>query len=162
MMDSNDVSEQRYRAPRRIFLLSWIAYVRPLVLFAVLSAIGLLVSQSAKTANIILIGYAILFIGIAKVIYDIAWRRRFRFFYDEDGVWLSRGLLPWRRKSGLAWLEIDDIACQAGSLSWLTKSYGVFVSNRFSQSRQLHIRHIKHGDQAVEAISEKLAEDFPD
>ncbi|XBS68198.1 hypothetical protein ABK905_15415 [Acerihabitans sp. KWT182] len=67
------------------FTLSWVAYIRPWVLFVMLTAIGLLVSQSASAAGIILAGYVILFIGIVKLLYDIAWRRRLRFYYDQEG-----------------------------------------------------------------------------
>ncbi|QWA08882.1 hypothetical protein GTU79_15135 [Sodalis ligni] len=159
-MDRNYIVE----VPRHgSFFLSWVAYVRPWILFAMLTAIGLLVSQSANAANIILAGYVILFIGIVKLIYDLAWRRRFRFFYDLEGVWLVRGLLPGRRgKKGLSWLEIDEVACDSGPFSWLTKSYGITISHRFSATRQLHISQIKHGDRAVAAINERLMQEFTD
>jgi hypothetical protein len=157
----NDVVDVRQRAARRVFVLSWIAYARPLVLFVMLTVIGLLVSQSANAANIILAGYCILFIGIVKVFYDIALRRRFRFYYDQEGVWLIRGILPWNRgRKGLAWLEIDEVFCVGGPFSWLTKSYDISISHRFSATRRLLISQIKHGDQAVEDINEKLMQDF--
>ncbi len=74
-----------------------------------------------------------------------------------------RGILPWRRgKKGLSWLEIDEASCDGGPFSWLTKSYGIAISHRFSATRQLRITDIKHGDQAVAAINEKLMQDFPD
>lgn len=162
-MDQTDVADEHQRALRRIFFLSWVAYIRPVVLFATLTVIGLLVSQSAKAVNIILTGYVILFIGIIKFFYDISWRRRFRFYCDGQGVWLIRGFLPWHKgRNGLTWLEIDAAACQSGPLSWLTKSYDILIANRFSESRQLTMTHIKHGDQAVAIINDKLAQEFSD
>ncbi|TKI08083.1 hypothetical protein [Martelella alba] len=162
-MDNHDDIDRPYRPARRQFFLSWAAYVRPLVLFAVLSALGLLVSQSAKTADIILGGYGILFIGIVKVIYDIAARRRFRFFFDPEGVWLDGGPLSWRRrKKGMTWLEIDEAAGLTEPFGWLTHSHGIDISSRFSPSRRLRLSHIKHGDEAVAAINDILAEDFAD
>ena len=162
-MDRNDIVEVHQHAPRRLFFLSWVAYIRPWVLFVMLTVIGLLVSQSANAANIILAGYVILFIGVVKLFYDIACRRRFRFYYDQDGVWLVRGLLRWGKgKKGLSWLEIDAASCDTRPFSWLTKSYGITISHRFSATRQLRITHIKHGDQAVAAINEKLMQEFPD
>ncbi|WP_213992361.1 hypothetical protein [Sodalis sp. dw_96] len=159
-MDQHDIVE----LPRHgRYFLSWVAYLRPWVLFVMLTAIGLLVSQSANAANIILAGYVILFIAIVKLIYDLAWRRRFRFFYDQEGVWLVRGLLPWSRgRKGLSWLEIDEAVCDGGPFSWLTKSYGITISHHFSANRQLRITHIKHGDQAAAVINERLMQESPD
>ncbi len=140
-----------------VYSLSWVAYTRPLALFLALATIGLIVSQSARDANFILAGYGILFLGIIKILYDLAWRRRFRFYYDRDGVWVSRGILPWRRGIvGMPWSDIEALFCETGPIGWLTTSYTVRIGHRFEPDLDITLLHIKHGNQAVMAINEQL------
>ncbi|WP_413738820.1 hypothetical protein ACL2XP_12510 [Sodalis sp. RH21] len=164
-MDQGDVNSAMQATPRHsvqdVFVLSWVAYIRPIILFLALTAIGLIVSQSARDANFILVGYGILLVGILKVIYDIAWRRRFRFYYNQDGVWVYRGILPWKRGiGGVKWRDIDEATYDAGFISWLTKSYHVRVGHRFTQSSEILVSHIKRGNLAVMLINEQLMQDF--
>jgi|SRR5476651_2403447 len=143
--------------PKAVYSLSWVAYTRPLTLFLALAAIGLIVSQSAQDANFILAGYGILFLGIIKILYDLAWRRRFRFYYDRDGVWVYRGILPGRRGiEGLSWHDIDALFCETSPLGWLTKSYTIRIGHRFEPDLDITLIHIKRGNQAVMAINEQL------
>ncbi|NDL62364.1 hypothetical protein [Acerihabitans arboris] len=161
-MDQGEVTSAVQHPAQDIFFLSWVAYIRPLVLFLVMGTIGLIVSQSARDANFILVGYAILFIAIIKVIYDIAWRRRFMFYYDEDGVWVFRGILPWKKGiGGVKWRDIDEATYYTGFISWLTKSYRVRVGHRFTHSSEILVAHIKRGNLAVAVINQKLMQDFP-
>lgn len=160
----NSLYPEAVRQPAQdSFYLSWVAYIRPVVLFMAMGAIGLIVSQSARDANFILVGYGILFAAIIKVIYDFAWRRHFVFYYDDDGVWVYRGLLPWNKGTdGVNWRDIADAAYDSGFFSWLTKSYRVRVSPRFTQSAEILVAHIKRGNQAVAVINLRLMQDSPD
>ncbi|WP_413732810.1 hypothetical protein [Sodalis sp. RH20] len=161
-MDQGDVTFAVQQPAQDVFYLSWVAYIRPVVLFLVMGAIGLIVSQSARDANFILVGYGILFVAIIKVIYDFAWRRRFVFYYDDDGVWVFRGLLPWKKGvGGVKWRDIDEATFDTGFFSWLTKSYRVRVGHRFTQSNEILVTHIKRGNQAAAVINQKLMQDFP-
>lgn len=166
-MDQGDVTTDFH--PRALprsqegFYLSWVAYVRPLVLFLALATLGLIVSQSARDADFILAGYGILFIGIIKVVYDIAWRRRLRLYTDRNGVWVARGFLPGKRGvSGMAWRDIDEAACESGLFGWLTRSYRICVYQREPASGDLVIDHIKHGHLVVAAINERLLQALVD
>ncbi|MEA9389376.1 hypothetical protein SJI19_02205 [Acerihabitans sp. TG2] len=141
------------------YVLSWVAYIRPWALFMAQAAIGLIVSQSAQGANFILAGYGILFFAIIKAFYDVALRRRFRFYYDRDGVWVSRGILPWRRGiEGMPWSDINELSCEAGFISWLSKSYTVRLGHRVDPDLDIILIHIKRGNLAVIAINEQLAQ----
>lgn len=142
-----------------VYSLSWVAYIRPLALFMALAAIGLIVSQSAQGANFILAGYGILFLSIIKALYDVAWRRRFRFYYDRDGVWVFRGILPWRRGiEGMPWSDINALFCEPGFISWLTKSYAIRLVHHVDPDLDITLIHIKRGNLAVIAINEQLTQ----
>lgn len=143
------------------FSLSWVAYVRPAILFSLLAAIGLIVSQSARDATLILVGYGILFFAIVKLIGDIALRRRVLFYYDREGVWLYRGVTFWNKGvSGLPWTDITDASYSGGLFSVLTQSYSVRVEHHDQPEKDIVLAHIKHGKQAIAVINRKLTHDF--
>lgn len=142
------------------FTLCWTAWIRPLVLFAMLMLIGLVISQSAKMAELILIGYAIVFSAIVKLGYDLQWLRRFRFYSDQAGVWVRRGALGWHnRPVGMEWQDLARVTHQAGLMSWLTGAYRVRIIHRHQRSAALEIAHIRRGDQVAESINQRLMPD---
>ncbi len=162
-MDQGDINFAAQSAPQSTFLLSWVAYVRPIVLFLVLVIIGLIVSQSANNAIIILIGYAVIFVAILKMIYDVMWLKRVRFYYNQDGVWIYSGILPWNKGvSGVKWRDIDEATYYTGFISWLTKSYRIRVGHRFTKSSEMFLSHVKRGNLAAAAINETLMREFRD
>ena len=102
-------------------------------------------------------GLALLIIAVAA--YKVAELRVFRLYYNDMGVWLYSGLMPWNKGvRGVKWRDLDDATFTRSMGSWLLKSYSIRIGHRFTRSNELVLKGISHGDKAVMAINQKLAE----
>jgi hypothetical protein len=85
--------------------------------------------------------------------------RTVHLYFNESGVWLYSGVLPWSRGvRGVKWRDVDDATFSQGFWTWMTKSHRVRVGHRFTRSNELVVSSIAHGDRAVMAINTKLQE----
>jgi hypothetical protein len=91
--------------------------------------------------------------------YKIVELRTYRLYYNDMGVWLYSGILPWNKGvRGVKWRDLDDATYTRSMGSWLLKSYSIRIGHRFTRSNELLLNGIAHGDKAVIAINQKLQE----
>jgi hypothetical protein len=91
--------------------------------------------------------------------YKFAELRAYRLYYNDMGVWLYSGILPWNKGvRGVKWRDLDDATYTRSMWSWLFKSYSIRVGHRFTRSNELILSGIAHGDKAVMAINQRLQE----
>lgn len=101
-------------------------------------------------------GVAFLF-WIAAYAYQCVYNRTVVLYMDADGVWVYRGILPWRRGVyGVKWRDIESIVYTQSLPNWLTRSFPVVVVERFTQRSEIRVDHVWHGDRAVTTMNEKL------
>jgi len=133
---------------------SWVAYigvvVRLLILLAMASAA--LYWQSAYWQIIVLI----LIIPLALVGYQMLLLRSFRLYYDDVGVWIYSGILPWKRGvSGVKWRDLDEAIFVNSFFSWVTGAYTVQLRHRFTKAIEIEERSMAQGKQAAITINQQ-------
>lgn len=134
---------------------AWTAYVG-LVLVAVL-LLGLVVPLAWHYSHGAGAGLALVIVAVTA--FKATELRAFRLYYNDMGVWLYSGLMPWNRGvRGVKWRDLDDATYTRSMGSWLLKSYSIRIGHRFTRSNELVLKGISHGDKAVVAINQKLAE----
>jgi hypothetical protein len=134
---------------------SWTAYTGSALLAALLF-FGLLPlafrwNQQAAAAVMALstltVGYRVLLI------------RSVRLYYDDIGVWLYSGILPWRAGVvGINWRDMDQASYVRGLWGWLSKSYTIRVGHRYTQSSGILLTGMARGDEAVARLNARHQE----
>lgn len=152
----------------RIYRISWIGYIAPVFLLAVVTALCLAVimardfgspSMQLQLANplfVIAPACVILlaFIGFVLKFYYLS---TLRFIINADGVYLFRGIFPWTKgQTGTLWQDIADAQYFPGFIAWLTKTYSVQVRFRFNKSNETFVPYLWNGHQAVMLINQTL------
>lgn len=136
--------------PRVIGLKSWTAYagVVALAMLLFLAALPLAFRWNEIAAAAVLAGSALV------VAYRFLLVRSVQLYYDEVGVWVVSGVLPWKRGvAGVKWRDMDDATYVNGFVSWVTRSYTVRIGHRFTKESGIVLHHIADGRKAVETIN---------
>lgn len=129
---------------------SWTAYVRTALLG--LFALGLVVPMAWRAS--VVVGLTTLLLAALILGYKILMIRSHRFYFDEMGVWLERGILPWNKGIvGVKWRDLDEAIFFQNLWSWLFKSYTVRVGHRFTRSNELVLPHMDRGHEAVMKVN---------
>ncbi|GHV05617.1 hypothetical protein AGMMS50229_08990 [Campylobacterota bacterium] len=115
---------------------------------------GYLTPQVLEIALLVYI--ALIAFGVILLIYRFYWLRRVVLYTNEDGVWLSRGLL--HRKKGIKWDDIDSASFQSFSLSWVLQTYTVTVAHKLTENSGIVQKSIFRGKAAVSHINKLHAE----
>jgi hypothetical protein len=142
-------------APRAhvIGVKSWLAYVGLAVLAALLFfgllPLAFMWNQAAAAAVLVvsalLVGYRFLLV------------RSVQLYYDDVGVWLYSGVLPWKKGvSGVKWRDMDEATFVNGFWSWATRSYTVRIRHRFTKDSEIVLTNIARGKDAVATINARL------
>lgn len=129
---------------------SWIAYAGPLLvgtlLFGGLLPLAFLWNQIAAGAVFV---SAALWVG-----YRILLLRSVQLYYDEVGVWVYAGILPWRKGvTGVKWRDMDEATFVNGFWSWISRSYTVRIGHRFTKASEIVLTDIGGGKQAVATLN---------
>lgn len=134
---------------------AWTAYVGTFLLalilfFAVLplsfkwnemAAAGVLVFSALLT------GYRVLVI------------RSVRLYYDDVGVWLYSGILPWSKGvTGVKWRDMDEATFVQNFWSWASRSYSIRIGHRFTKSSEIILTGMARGKDAVAALNARHQE----
>ncbi|HAT30463.1 MAG TPA: hypothetical protein DCW29_06285 [Janthinobacterium sp.] len=134
---------------------SWTAYVGTmllaLILFGALLPLAFywnkLAAACVMVASTLIVGYRVLLI------------RSHQLYYDEVGVWLSVGILPWSKGiSGVKWRDMDEATFVPDFFSWLFKSYTIRVGHRFTKSSEIVLTSMARGKDAVIALNTRQQE----
>lgn len=133
---------------------SWTAYARVLMTGAALLLIVTPVVWVISTVA----GLVMLSGSLAFIAYQFLLMRSYHLFYDEDGVWVSSGILPWNRgTSGVKWRDLDEAVFFQSLGSWLFKSYSIHLKHRYTKANEIVLSHWSNGDQVVMAINDEHA-----
>ena len=129
---------------------SWLAYAGVAALAVVLFfvALPLAFRWNEIAAACVLAGSALL------VAYRFLLVRSVQLYYDDVGVWVVSGVLPWKRGvSGVKWRDMDDASYAGGFVSWAARSWTVRIGHRFTRDSEIVLHHIAHGRKAVETVN---------
>jgi hypothetical protein len=134
---------------------SWTAYFG-VVFFSV---VLLLLATPAAWAASWVAGLVILVLSVLYLGYKIALLRSYKLYYDDVGVWLYSGVLPWKKGvSGVKWRDLDESVYVQNLWSWLFKSYSMRIGHRFTKSSEILLTHMARGHESVMAINAKHQE----
>jgi len=109
-----------------------------------------------------LVGYYSIIPLIAGTVYlgyQIAWLQSVELYCDANGVWVYRGILPWKRGAiGIKWRDIEIASFNQTLTSWTTHAYSVQIMDRYTRRAELVLTDMLHGDEAVMHINARLNE----
>ncbi len=129
---------------------SWIAYAGTLVLAALLFGVML---PLAFFWNEIAAG-AVLVLSAVIVGYRLLMLRSVQLYYDDVGVWVFSGVLPWKKGvTGVKWRDMDEATFVQGFWSWITRSYTVRIGHRFTKASEIVLTNIAGGKDAVGTLN---------
>jgi hypothetical protein len=129
---------------------SWLAYLGVAALAALLFFVALpLAFQWNEMA-----AAAVLGVSAMLVAYRFLLVRSVQLYYDEVGIWVYSGVLPWKKGvAGVKWRDMDEATYVNGFVSWVTRSYTVRIGHRFTKESEIVLHHIARGRKAVETIN---------
>lgn len=131
---------------------AWIAYVRPVFMLALLIFVALGAQRYMPQWALPVWGAAA--VACAGLIYHICLLRTVCLYADETGVWLYRGLLPWRRGAMvIKWRDMEDAAFVSGFVGWLLNANTVRVGNRFDHRHDLVMPLARNGREVATQLN---------
>jgi hypothetical protein len=129
---------------------SWMAYAGVIALAVLLFAGALplaalwheYAAAGVLAASALLVAYRFLLV------------RSVQLYYDDVGVWVVSGVLPWTRGvAGVKWRDMIEATYVNGFVSWATRSYTLRIGHRFTKDAEIVLHHIAGGRRAVETIN---------
>lgn len=146
-------NKQKQTGERVLSRKSWVSYILPLlIMLASGSAYFFFEYDPPKLANIPLVFF---FYGVYKIIHN----RSYRLYIDDIGVWVFKGVLPWKKGvNGVKWRDLDEAVYHTGFFSWFTRSYRLRISHRFTKDSEIILKHMAKGNKAVTSINSILEE----
>ena len=132
---------------------SWIAYLGLLVLAALLFGVAL---PLAFTYGNEMAAAAVMAGSTAIVGYRFLVLRSVQLYYDDVGVWVYSGVLPWKKGlAGVKWRDMDEASFEPGFWSWISRSYTIRIGHRFTKASEIRLTDIGGGKDAVGALNAK-------
>ena len=140
---------------------SWLAYVKSLIfsifpvvmiglILEILDGFGWLPFSSDIIDNVVLIGFIGLFL---YSLWDIS---SYRLYYDEEGIWMSSGVLPWTKGvRGVKWRDLDSASYKINAIAWFTNSYDVILNHRYTKENEIYLSDMWKGNKMVAIINEE-------
>ena len=125
--------------------MSWVAYVWPGLKYGLVILLVGLVDW---------LPWWIGALAAARLAYKVAYIHATEVSLDDDGVWLSRGILPWSKgTAGVKWRDLDQATFYLGMIPWLTGSHTVRVVHRFTKEAEIVVPHVANAKELVNAIA---------
>ncbi|HVY22716.1 MAG TPA: hypothetical protein VG962_05115 [Steroidobacteraceae bacterium] len=157
MQQDQDVSGTINRNAITLCHKSWVAYAGTLLRGIIITA---LVIAALYWKNTYWKPIAIIWLlAMTLIIYRWLWLRSFHLYYDDVGVWLYSGVLPWKRGvSGVKWRDLDEAVFFNGFMNWLARSYTVQIRHRFTKDSEILVTQMGNGKQAAITINQQLQE----
>lgn len=137
---------------------SWIAYLGVFFLAAVL--FGVLLPLTFTFGDSIAPGFgdiaagAVMIVSALVVGYRFLLLRSVQLYYDDVGVWVFSGVLPWKKGvAGVKWRDMDEATFEQGFWSWITRSYTIRIGHRFTKASEIRLTDIASGKDAVTRLN---------
>ncbi len=129
---------------------SWVAYLGTMLLMVVLFGGALPLAFMVNP----LVAAAVLVLSAMIVVYRILLIRSVQLYYDDVGVWMVSGILPWQKgMAGVKWRDMDEATFEQGFWSWITRSYTIRIGHRFTKASEIRLTNIARGKDAVGTLS---------
>lgn len=150
---SKDMELDKAASPTQAHVIgvkSWTAYAGVVVLAALLFYVALpLAFRWNELAAAVVMALSALIIA-----YRFLALRSVLLYYDDIGVWVVSGVLPWNKGvRGVKWRDMSDANCSGGFLAWITRSTTVHIGHRFARNEGIVLHQIARGRQAVETVN---------
>ena len=130
---------------------AWTAYIGCFLAAFVMVFVLRLAFNHSELAAAGVLGGSTLLIG-----YRVLLIRSVQLYYDEAGVWLYSGVLPWQRGvRGVKWRDMDEATYVQSFRSWLLRSWTIRVGHRFTKGNEILLSHMARGREAVATINER-------
>ncbi len=132
---------------------SWIAYVGVFLLAAVLFGVMLPLTfmYGNEIAAAIVMALSVVIVG-----YRFLVLRSVVLYYDDVGVWVYSGVLPWKKGlAGVKWRDMDEASFEQGFWSWISRSYTIRIGHRFTKASEIRLTNIAGGKDAVGTLNAK-------
>jgi hypothetical protein len=157
---NNDLVDVSQPSEGQIVLgLSWVGYLPILPVVTLYVVIIALTATLLKGMNFGLAIYAIYAFAFASIIYQVMLRMSVKLVINNNGVWVVRGVLPWKKTSlGLQWRNIAIASFRNSFFTWVFGSYTINLEDRFTGRIEMTVDNIKNGKFAVTEINRILAE----
>ncbi len=144
--------------------ISWFGYIKAviwsilvgiLIMFAGSIILSLIAQFVEFDLDSVLNIFLIILIPIL-IVYNILDLRSITLYCDDEGIWLYSGILPWTKGVyGVSWRDLDSANYKTGFLSWLTNSYDVIISHRFTKENEVYVKDIWNGNKLVPLINQQ-------
>jgi len=133
---------------------SWTAYIGITLRLLIIIALAIAAIYWQPTywhVVALLLVLALLFVG-----YQFAYLRSYRLYYDDMGVWIYSGILPWKRGvAGVKWRDLDEATFHNSFWSWLSGSYTIQLKHRFTKASEIVQADMARGKQVVISINQQ-------
>jgi uncharacterized membrane protein len=130
---------------------AWTAYINCFLLAVVMVFVLRLAFNHSQLAAAGVLAGSTLLIG-----YRVLLIRSVQLYYDDTGVWLYSGVLPWQRGvRGLKWRDLDEAFYVQSFRSWLLRSWKIRVGHRFTEASAIVLSNMARGREAVAIINER-------
>lgn len=130
---------------------SWTAYVR-----VTLIALVLFVISGAAWGVSVMAGVIVSLPSLAFVVYQVLLIKSYHLYFNDVGVWVFSGVLPWNKGvAGVKWRDLDEAVYVQSMGSWLFKSYSIRIGHRFTKSSEVLLTHWARGHEAVMTINQQ-------
>jgi hypothetical protein len=130
---------------------AWTAYIGCFLLAVVMVFVLRLAFHHSQLAAAGVLAGSTLLIG-----YRVLLIRSVQLYYDDVGVWLYSGVLPWQRGiRGIKWRDLDQAFYRQSFRSWLLRSWSIHVTHRFTPASEIALAHMARGREAVAIINER-------
>ena len=117
-----------------------------------------IVSVTAWGASAIA-GFIVSLLSLAYIVYQVLLIKSYHLYFNDAGVWVFSGVLPWNKGvAGVKWRDLDEAVYFQSMGSWLFKSYSIRIGHRFTKSSEVLLTHWARGHEAVMTINEQHQE----
>ena len=134
---------------------SWTAYLNTILLALLLFGFALPFAfrYSELAAGAVML-FAVLVVG-----YRILVLRSVQLYYDDVGVWLYSGILPWSKGvQGVKWRDMDEATYVQSFFSWLFRSYSIRIGHRYTKGSEILLTRMANGKDAVSRLNARHQE----
>jgi len=138
--------------------LSWIAYVKQIPVNLLYVAIMYATHVFITGLNLEMFQYAVYAVSIASIAYNIMLTKSVKFVINSNGVWVTKGILPWKKSCvGLRWPNIGIASFNNNLYTWLFKAYRISLDDRYTAKTELVANDIANGQFIVGEINRILS-----
>lgn len=157
---SHDIVEVNQPSDGQItFGLHWIGYLSLVPVTLLYAAIIYFTATRLADMKFGLMIYGIYAFALVSVVYQGMLIRSVKLVINDDGVWTTKGILPWKKSCvGLQWRNVAIASYTNGFVTWLFGAYTINLEDRFTGNIEMTVNNIGSGKFAVSEINRILAE----